>query len=70
MWAPVYRLAQLCPSVPPSLLAFQSGQVYLWEPVCRVNEMMGARKAFGTGALSQLDLGQARVILATEHVEE
>ncbi len=37
--------------------------VYLWEPVCRVNEMMGAKKAFGTGALSQLDLDQAQVIV-------
>ncbi len=36
---------------------------YLWEPVCRLNEMRGARKAFGTGAVSQLDLTAARVIV-------
>jgi len=37
--------------------------VYMWEPVCRVNEMMGAKQAFGTGALSQVDLDQAQVIV-------
>jgi len=37
--------------------------IYLWEPVCRANEMMGARKAFGTVAMSQLDLTLARVIV-------
>ncbi len=37
--------------------------IYLWEPVSRVNEMKGAKKAFGTGALSQLDLDQAQVIV-------
>ena len=37
--------------------------VYLWEPVCRVNEMKGAKKAFGTAVLCQLDLTGARVIV-------
>jgi MoCo/4Fe-4S cofactor protein with predicted Tat translocation signal len=37
--------------------------LYYWEPVCRINEIMGAGKAFGTGAKTQLDLSQAKVII-------
>jgi len=37
--------------------------VYLWEPICRVNEMKGAKKAFGTAAMSQLDFEQAHVVV-------
>ncbi|MCB1184388.1 TAT-variant-translocated molybdopterin oxidoreductase [bacterium] len=37
--------------------------VFLWEPVCRVNEMKGAKLAFGTAALCQLDLSHARVLV-------
>ncbi|MFT5234282.1 MAG: MoCo/4Fe-4S cofactor protein with predicted Tat translocation signal, partial [Candidatus Krumholzibacteriia bacterium] len=37
--------------------------VYMWEPVNRVNEMMGAKKAFGTAAMSQIDLEKAHVLV-------
>jgi len=37
--------------------------IYMWEPVCRINEMRGATKAFGQAAMTQLDLAQARVIV-------
>ena len=37
--------------------------IYLWEPVCRVNEMRGCFKAFGQAAMPQLDLAQAEVIV-------
>ena len=37
--------------------------LYFWEPVCRINEAMGARQAFGTPAKTQLDLTEAQVIV-------
>ncbi len=37
--------------------------IYLWEPVCRVNEMQGAAKAFGKTALTQLDFSAAKIIV-------
>ncbi len=37
--------------------------IYLWEPVCRVNEMRGCAKAFGQPAMPQLDLSRANVIV-------
>jgi molybdopterin-containing oxidoreductase family iron-sulfur binding subunit len=47
--------------------AMQRGaQGYFWEPVCRVNEVMGAHQAFGTAAKVQLDLDQAKVIVDFE----
>ena len=39
---------------------------YFWEPVCRVNEVMGANLAFGTPAKTLLDLDQAQVIVDFE----
>jgi len=43
--------------------AYPGAKVYGWEPVCRQNEMLGAKLAFGTAALSQLNLDEARVIV-------
>ncbi len=37
--------------------------IYLWEPVCRINEMQGAAKAFGKTAMTQFDFSAARVIV-------
>jgi molybdopterin-containing oxidoreductase family iron-sulfur binding subunit len=37
--------------------------IYLWEPVCRVDEMRGLAKAFGKPAMPQLDFTQAQVIV-------
>ncbi len=42
---------------------YRGSRLYFHEPVCRVNEMMGARLAFGTMARPQLALDQARVIV-------
>jgi MoCo/4Fe-4S cofactor protein with predicted Tat translocation signal len=39
---------------------------YFWEPVCRINEGMGARLAFGTPAKTMLDLDQASIIVDFE----
>lgn len=39
---------------------------YYWEPVCRVNEVLGTRLAFGAPARTQLDLDQAKVIVDFE----
>ncbi len=44
-------------------MANKGARIYTWEPVCRVNEIMGAAKAFGKPAKSQLDLTKARVIV-------
>ncbi len=44
-------------------LAGKGAKIYTWEAVCRVNEIMGAVKAFGKPAKTQLDLSQARVIV-------
>ena len=47
--------------------AMQAGAAgYFWEPVCRVNEIMGARAAFGTPAKTMLDLDQAQIIVDFE----
>lgn len=47
--------------------ALQAGAAgYFWEPVCRVNEVMGARQAFGSPAKSLLDLTQAQIIVDFE----
>ncbi len=43
--------------------AFPGGKVYLWEPVCRQNEIMGVKEAFGRPALPQLDIEKAAVIV-------
>jgi len=43
--------------------AQKGASVYYYEPVCRINEIMGAAKAFGTGAQTQLDLSKANVIV-------
>ena len=43
--------------------AARGAKLYLHEPVCRVNEMRGLKLAFGTAALTQLDLGVADVIV-------
>ena len=43
--------------------SYPGTRVYFHEPVCRVNEMMGARLAFGTPARSQLAVDKARVIV-------
>ncbi len=42
---------------------FPGAQVYLWEPVCRDNEVKGLKMAFGKPARTQLDLERADVIL-------
>lgn len=39
---------------------------YFWEPVCRINEIMGSREAFGTPAKTLLDLDQANIIVDFE----
>lgn len=44
----------------------QGASGYFWEPVCRANEVMGARQAFGTAAKTLLDLDQAQVIVDFE----
>jgi len=41
----------------------KGGRLYAWEPVCRRNEMLGAKLAFGTAARIQLDLTRAEVIV-------
>jgi len=41
----------------------RGAKVYLHEPVCRLNEMRGLKLAFGTAAMTQLDLGAADVIV-------
>ncbi len=50
-----------------NMLMVQAAQkgagIYLWEPVCRVNEMRGCVKAFGQAAMPQLDLTQANIIV-------
>ncbi len=43
--------------------AARGASVYMHEPVCRVNEMKGAHKAFGTAAMAQLDLTHAQIIV-------
>ncbi|HPF71161.1 MAG TPA: 4Fe-4S dicluster domain-containing protein, partial [Candidatus Krumholzibacteria bacterium] len=43
--------------------AFPGGKVYLWEPVCRQNEILGVKEAFGTPGLPQLDVERAAVIV-------
>ncbi len=42
---------------------YQGSRLYFHEPVCRVNEMLGARLAFGTPARSQLAVEKAQVIV-------
>ena len=44
-------------------VADKGGRIYAWEPVCRRNEMLGAKLAFGTPARIQLDLTRAEVIV-------
>ncbi len=44
-------------------MASKGARIYTWEPVCRVNEVMGAAKAFGTPAKTQLDLTKAQIIV-------
>ena len=44
-------------------LAGKGAKIYTWEAVCRVNEVMGAVKAFGSPAKTQLDLTKAQVIV-------
>ncbi len=50
-----------------NMLMVQAAQkgagIYLWEPVCRVDEMRGAAKAFGQAAMTQLDFSKANVIV-------
>jgi len=50
-----------------NMLMVQAAQkgagIYMWEPVCRVNEMKGAAKAFGQTAMTQLDFSKANVIV-------
>jgi molybdopterin-containing oxidoreductase family iron-sulfur binding subunit len=41
----------------------RGAQVYLHEPVCRLNEMRGLRLAYGTAAMTQLDLSAASIIV-------
>ncbi len=42
---------------------YRGARVYFHEPVCRINEMQGAKLAFGTPARSQLMVDRARVIV-------
>ncbi len=44
-------------------LVGKGARIYSWEAVCRVNEIMGAKMAFGTPAKTQLDLTTAQVIV-------
>jgi MoCo/4Fe-4S cofactor protein with predicted Tat translocation signal len=44
-------------------MATEGARIYTWEPVCRVNEIQGAAKAFGKPAKTQLDLTRAQVIV-------
>jgi MoCo/4Fe-4S cofactor protein with predicted Tat translocation signal len=44
-------------------LADDGAALYGWEPVCRVNEMMGLKKAYGTAARTSLDLKKAQVVV-------
>ena len=44
-------------------VAAAGSKVYLWEPVCRRNEVTGAALAFGSAAKTQLDLTGAKVIV-------
>ncbi|MBE0566029.1 MAG: TAT-variant-translocated molybdopterin oxidoreductase [Krumholzibacteria bacterium] len=43
--------------------AFPGSRTYQWEPVCRRNEILGAKAAFGQPARPQLDLERAAVIV-------
>ena len=43
--------------------ASKGAGIFMWEPVCRVNEMRGAKLAFGTAALTQLDFSAAKVVV-------
>ncbi len=42
---------------------YQGSRLYFHEPVCRIQEMMGARLAFGTPARAQLAVDKAQVIV-------
>ncbi len=42
---------------------YPGARTYLWEPVCRQNEILGVKEAFGQPALAQLDLERAAVIV-------
>ena len=44
-------------------LTDKGASLYVWEPVCRSNEIRGAAQAFGKPAKTLLDLEQARVIV-------
>ncbi len=41
----------------------KGASVYYWEPVCRINEIMGSAQAFGIPAKTLLDLSKAQIIV-------
>ncbi|MBK7048613.1 MAG: TAT-variant-translocated molybdopterin oxidoreductase [bacterium] len=43
--------------------AARGARIYMHEPVCRLNEMRGLKLAYGTAAMTQLDLGAADIIV-------
>ena len=56
------------PSVRELLGGFgrRGGQIYLWEPLCRRNEVVGAAQTFGSPMRAGLDLTAARVVVDFE----